>query len=240
MLTLFIVPPLILFPVNELSSSINVPPVKSNILPIPTYISVSDIEPPFQIPKSTDKLDIDTLSIVPPLILFPLIESLFKINFPSVKSNTFPKPTYISELFIKLLSKLTLSIVPPNTLLPLICLSDNNKVPFVKSKVELNISISVLLIVPPPILSPFIWLSDNNKVPPVRSKVELVILIFVSSILPPFIRTVPLVTSKIESFTKLTVPSNSGEFLFAFKCKEISSFNSSMLLPSTPFEVKRR
>ena len=101
-------------------------------------------------------------------------------------------------------------------------------------------SIFVLFIVPPPILLPLIWLSDNSKVPPTKSNLEFFIVIFVSSIIPPLIFTVPLVTSKIESSSKLTVPSKLGEFLFAFKCKEISSFISSILLPSTPFDVKRR
>ena len=156
---------------------------------------------------------ISILSIVPPLIAFPLIESLVNIISPPLISNLFPLPIFI---FI-------LSIVPPLILLPIIDPSSIKNSDFLMSNTLFSpiiillfcinpefiiissivvFPMSILSIVPPFIAFPLIELSSNSKSLPIKSNwLPIPISILTLSIVPPW-----MVSPLIESKPKLNLP----------------------------------
>ena len=102
-LILFIVPPLILFPLIDASSIKNSDFLISNTLFSPTIILLFCIKPELIITSFIVVFPISIVSIVPPLIAFPLIELSSNSKSLPIKFNWLPIPRSI----------LTLSIVPP-------------------------------------------------------------------------------------------------------------------------------
>ena len=177
-------------------------------------ISESNIEPFFHNPLFTNNDSIPTESIVPPFILFPLIESSAKFKNPLVKSKIPPWLKVI--LFEFKFSILIFSIVPPSILSPLIWLSEINIFASLTSNifpsetlklVKIKLLISTLSIVPPLILFALICLSLNNTVDSDKSIIlSLVVLILAFSIeilliVPPLI-----FSPEIELSGKITLP----------------------------------
>ena len=160
-----IVPSLILSPLIWSSANKTLPAVRSSVIPAPTVISPLIVPPEILTLVISLKLQsigpanwsIVIASIVPPLILSPLIWLSANMKLAALTSNLVPAGTTVSPgSIVKLIN------VPP--LILTFC-----KILSLKSIVPVILLIVTCSITPSYILLPLIQLSDNNKLLPDKS-----------------------------------------------------------------------